>query len=350
METKDEIVKAKTEIIQTEDLSEVARVQDNGLQPVMTLEQGIQRYDFIKSCMGKVLKNGIDWGVIDGCGDKPALLKPGAEKLATLFGLSKKFILVEKIADWTGKDHIDENGVPEPFFYYRYKCELWRGPLLIADSEGSCNSWESKYRYRWKNGERIKNPDVYGIVNTIEKMGEKRALVAAVLVGVGASDFFTQDEDALPGLTQNRQNEAVRPPRNTSHGHQAMPKEGQEQKALKPLGLIEAYYGMIENHGLDLDFKDLEFVARIIDYGRKANDCIHFYTTVFTYNGRCSVHSESEFFRSMKAKREKGEKIAGLYYKFQDAETYISDQTSHSDAPHQDEQPEMFKDVDHIPF
>jgi hypothetical protein len=41
--------------------------------------------------------------------------------------------------------------------------------------------------------DRSLNP--YDVKNTLEKMAEKRALVAAVLIGVGASDIFTQ-----PGL------------------------------------------------------------------------------------------------------------------------------------------------------
>jgi hypothetical protein len=44
---------------------------------------------------------------------------------------------------------------------------------------------------------RIPNPDVADVVNTIQKMAQKRALVAATLIATSASEFFTQDvEDA----------------------------------------------------------------------------------------------------------------------------------------------------------
>ena len=44
---------------------------------------------------------------------------------------------------------------------------------------------------------RIPNPDVADVVNTIQKMAQKRALVAATLIARSASEFFTQDvEDA----------------------------------------------------------------------------------------------------------------------------------------------------------
>jgi len=46
---------------------------------------------------------------------------------------------------------------------------------------------------------RIPNPDVADAVNTIQKMAQKRALVAATLIATSASEFFTQDmEDAVP--------------------------------------------------------------------------------------------------------------------------------------------------------
>jgi hypothetical protein len=148
----------------------------------------------------------------------------------------------------------------------------------VGVGEGSCNSWEAKYRYRWVAEEqvpehldrtrlskrsvrrtlcefdfaieraettgtygrpaehwqrfrdaihtgaarsvekftrrgksvawevdvdaalyRIPNPDVADVVNTIQKMAQKRALVAATLIATSASEFFTQDvEDADP--------------------------------------------------------------------------------------------------------------------------------------------------------
>lgn len=48
---------------------------------------------------------------------------------------------------------------------------------------------------------RIPNPDIFDLVNTIDKMGQKRALIAATLIAVNASEFYTQDvEDFDPSL------------------------------------------------------------------------------------------------------------------------------------------------------
>lgn len=40
---------------------------------------------------------------------------------------------------------------------------------------------------------RIPNPDIFDLVNTIDKMAQKRALIAATLIATNASEFFTQD-------------------------------------------------------------------------------------------------------------------------------------------------------------
>ena len=48
------------------------------------------------------------------------------------------------IEDWTGAEHGGE-----PLFYYSYRCQLSRGGRFMGEAIGSCNSWESKYRYRW---------------------------------------------------------------------------------------------------------------------------------------------------------------------------------------------------------
>lgn len=204
------------------------------VMPIMDRSAAKVRYQAMVDFVGDIMREGVDFGKVPGTGDKPTLLKPGAEKLTTFFGLSKRFTLVEKIEDWTGKDHGGE-----AFFYYLYRCLLYRGDLLIAECDGSANSWESKYRYRkaervcpvcgnaaiikgkaeygggwlcfakrggcgakFKDGDqtieaqetgRIVNPDPADVVNTLQKMSQKRALVGATLLAVNGSDYFTQD-------------------------------------------------------------------------------------------------------------------------------------------------------------
>lgn len=213
-------------------------IPGNYLSPAVDLRGALMRYEMVKKFIGQIMVDGQDYGKVPGS-DKPTLLKPGAEKLASFFGLSPRFILEEKTEDWTGEQHGGE-----PFFMYRYKCQLYRGDTLIAEGEGSCNSWEKKYRYRqqertcpnchkstifrskdkpewycWRKkggcgavfpaddtriiGQevgQIKNPDPAEQVNTMQKMAQKRSLVAPVLLATNASAMFTQDiEDFADG-------------------------------------------------------------------------------------------------------------------------------------------------------
>jgi hypothetical protein len=174
----------------------------------MSIQDAVARYNAVVEFTRKVMKSGKDYGVIPGTGDKPTLLKPGAEKLCSLFGLCPEFITTDKIVDFsTG------------LFYFEHRCDLYRNGVKIASGIGSCNSKEKKYRYRnvmeWKatdeekaqairvetrQGQRgpykvytIENTEPFDLVNTISKMSQKRALIAATLVAANASEFYTQD-------------------------------------------------------------------------------------------------------------------------------------------------------------
>jgi hypothetical protein len=208
-------------------------VEAADFMPVLTVEQAIERKGQINKFIAGVLREGEDYGKLQGY-NKPELLKPGAEKLCSIFGMSPRFIVEVETEDWSGTQHGGE-----PFFYYRYKCQLFRGERLMGESVGSCNTFEKKYRWRaserkcpeceaaaiiagkvefgggWvcfkkKSGcgakfaendaritsqqvGRIPNPDVADQVNTVQKMAQKRALVAAVLIVTNCSDAFTQD-------------------------------------------------------------------------------------------------------------------------------------------------------------
>jgi hypothetical protein len=126
---------------------------------------------FVKAQMQK----DIDYGVIPGT-SKPTLLKPGAEKLCRLFNLRPSYELIQSVADFD-----------KPLFHYHYRCVLYRSGEMVGQGDGCCNSMEVKYQ---KQKHRI-----YDLTNTICKIAQKRALVAAVLSSCGASEFFTQDLD-----------------------------------------------------------------------------------------------------------------------------------------------------------
>jgi hypothetical protein len=218
--------------------NEIVPMSGTFIAPVIDVDNALRAYQGMKDFVGKVLRENVDYGVIPGT-EKPTLQKPGAEKLARFFGLAIDPQPIFVVEDWTGADH---NG--EPFFFYRYKAIATRNSNLVAAGIGSCSSWEKKYRYRnadlvcpacdkpnirkskqgdgwycwaktggcgatFKNEDKriadqprgqINNPDPADIVNTIDKMAQKRAIVAAVLLACNASEYFTQDvEDYIEG-------------------------------------------------------------------------------------------------------------------------------------------------------
>jgi hypothetical protein len=236
---QDEIVEAEVEEVRA-----VAIAEASAVNLVGDADGLVARYKTIKDAADRVLREGVDFGAIPGT-DKPTLLKPGAEKLATLFHLHPRFELLGKLEDWD-----------KGRFFYRYSCKLFaRDGTFVGEGVGSCNSLEERYRWRqakpvcpecgqetifrskyppkdnphmppgwycWKKRGgcglvfahddpgiteqdvgRIENPEPFGLVNTIDKMAQKRALVAAVLITTGASEFFTQDiEDLGPEVQQ----------------------------------------------------------------------------------------------------------------------------------------------------
>ena len=198
--------------------------------PVMDIEQAVARRNVIVQAMQQLMVQGVDYGTIPGS-EKPALLKPGAQKLSNLFGLVLTFEFLEKVEDWSGEQHGGE-----PFFYYQLRADVRRDGFLIASGLGSCSSWEAKYRWRkkertcptcgkenirksreggwycWRKTEgcgavyndgdpaiegqetgRKPNPDIADQVNTVLKMAEKRCMIDGVINGTSASEFFTQD-------------------------------------------------------------------------------------------------------------------------------------------------------------
>src|SRR5947209_19157397 len=75
--------------------------------PVFTTETALQRYQAFKDFVKSVLREGIDFGKNPGS-DRDTLLKPGAEKLCTFFGLTPRYVLEVVVEDWRG----DKYGQP----------------------------------------------------------------------------------------------------------------------------------------------------------------------------------------------------------------------------------------------
>lgn len=226
-----------------------------------------EQVNLIQNVKKEVMEEGVHYGKVPGCGDKPTLLKPGAEKLSLVFRLrpimsdEKDIFIVEM-----GGAHRE----------VRALCHILdaRG-TEVATGVGSCSTMESKYRYRnsadfeiigndipkdakerkdeyrkqgfgmkkvdgvwcwvrYKSDSKVENPDIADTYNTVLKIAKKRAYVDGILSATGGSDFFTQDvEDLPPGYVSEfeRQPEPKKPAAGVQRKSEAAPPQVQDTTA-----------------------------------------------------------------------------------------------------------------------
>jgi hypothetical protein len=154
----------------------------------LTVTELLAQAEKIKQAMTRAMEEGVHFGTIPGT-PKPTLLKAGAEKLCLLFRMDPEYESHETIDG----EHLT----------VKSKCTLWHVPTgqRLGSGEGLATTHEKKHAYRkgGEGGARRANPDLYDAWNTVLKMSNKRALVAAVLNVTAASDLMTQDlEDDEP--------------------------------------------------------------------------------------------------------------------------------------------------------
>lgn len=199
------------------------------MRPVANPEAVLEVLEQTRKMLAKTLTDGVDYGVIPGTDKdkkkppKKVLFKPGAEKVAFSFGCRPEFTVDASEIDhervlrfktpwveaqkprnrdleaqmkeegrgrnrqvngeWQWQEKGD--GYEETTGLYRYviRCRLVRyDGVVVGEGIGSCSTLESKYRSRPTDVE-----------NTVLKMAEKRAFIAAVLTAFGLSEAFTQD-------------------------------------------------------------------------------------------------------------------------------------------------------------
>jgi hypothetical protein len=155
-----------------------------------------------------------DYGIIPGT-KKRCLFKQGAEKLLRLFGYGVRFIQTDKEIDRSAN-----------LAMYTYRAEIYviRSGHVIANSEGTANSQEDKFRERtvWKKNGRggsesfKEEAPIFNVLNTLQKMAQKRALIAATLLATSASEYFTQDQLDPEDLVNNREGDQKPPPKDVN--------------------------------------------------------------------------------------------------------------------------------------
>lgn len=224
-----------TDLAPRDNVVELARPVGGGL--ALSFQEMVQRVALVDQFYREVMQEGTDYGKVGGT-DKPCLFQPGAQMLDQIFGYAPAFeVMDSSVIDWARAI---------PFFHYVVRCRLISRKTgeVVAEGIGSCNSYEDKYR--WRNAKRVcpdcgkdsiikgkqeygggwlcfkkqggcgakfgdgspeiegqivgkvENEDTASLENTISKMAQKRAHVAATLNATGASRIFTQDIEDLP--------------------------------------------------------------------------------------------------------------------------------------------------------
>ncbi len=188
----------------------------------------IERHEAIQEIVRGVFQDGVHFGKIPGTGEKKTLLKPGFDTLCEAFQFSPDFVKQPESIE------------TDKFINLVYKCVLTSSSgRVVATGVGSCNSKEEKYHWtttarkcpnckaeaiikgkqeygggwvcfdkkggcksKFRDGDqaiegqpvgRIENDNAWNFHNTLTKMAQKRAGMAAIITACGISGDFTQD-------------------------------------------------------------------------------------------------------------------------------------------------------------
>lgn len=184
-------------------------------QKTLTVHEMRNQIGVIHQMLKEVMTDGVHFGVIPGCGDKPTLFKPGAEKILMAFKLVNSDPIVETLRNDDDEYHV------------RVRTRIFtRDGIAVGDGLGEASTAEEKYAWRgascdeeyqetpeekrrikWSifKGQKVKKFQVKTNVadyrNTVLKMAVKRSLVAATLNVTAASDCFTQDIEDMDAET-----------------------------------------------------------------------------------------------------------------------------------------------------
>lgn len=175
-----------------------------------TIAEMKSQIKLIQECLRSLMVKETHYGQVPGCGDKPVLLKPGAELILALFHIAADPKIEEFSDGFDTRFRIVSSGIHTP------------SGKIIGFGVGEASTSEKKYKWRaavcheeWedtpeerrqiayvrnyktKQVERVEqvrqNPA--DIINTVLKMARKRSIVDLCLSTTACSDIFAQDMD-----------------------------------------------------------------------------------------------------------------------------------------------------------
>lgn len=212
----------------TKEAKEIAKPKEDPstFSSPLTVDGLIGQQTLIKDAMKRAMVRDIDYGRIPGS-EKDSLWQPGAQKICMLFRLAPIF---------QSKEIFDGN-----HFTVKSTCTIEHAPskMVLGSGEGLCTTKEKKYAKRKENGRIVDNANLPDLYNTVLKIGNKRALVAAVLNVTAAGDIFTQDMGDEPLVVEDRDEQAkTEPPAQETPKPNEKPSETPSDDSLSWKGLL----------------------------------------------------------------------------------------------------------------
>lgn len=215
--------------------TQLAVIEHTGELAELSVDDVLARLNKVQELMRRAMEVGTDFGVIPGTSSKPTLLKPGAEKLCLLFQLSPEYNTIKTFHD---DGHLTVEST----------CRILSHGIFRGEASAMCSTREVKYAYRkgervcprcgkpaiikgkaefgggwicWakKDGcnakfadtdaaitsqsvARVANADIADSFNTVLRLAEKRAFIAAVRLVTGSSSLFDEE---IPGQTERHE-------------------------------------------------------------------------------------------------------------------------------------------------
>lgn len=244
-----------------------------------TVSEVKSHVNLIQQVLNEVMKKGTHYDQIPGCGDKPVLLKPGAEKILATFNLAPE-IIVEDLSTDINK-----------FYRVVVKISHQQSGKYLGDGVGECSSLENKYAWRasvcddefedfpesmrrvhykynkfTKKTEKVKQvrQDMHTLGNTILKMAKKRALVDACMNVTACSDIFDQDIDE-PHLREALKDTSNAPSKPTFQQPANQPVNGPNQVRTITDKQVKLFWAKLNQFGLSMDFANEVCTSNSID-------------------------------------------------------------------------------------
>jgi hypothetical protein len=190
-------------------MSDELVVREDELEKPLSIAILKNRVQTIQRVMKELMIEGVHFGKIPGCGDRPALFKAGADLIGTTFSIALNPQVIE--------EDVGEN---EASYRVRVVATNQSNGRFLGAAEGKASTRERKYRWRWpvhvnewtaadpsrrtvlfnrKGDEEKKVRQEPGdVANTILQMAIKRGSTAVIRTTTACSDIFAQDIEDLP--------------------------------------------------------------------------------------------------------------------------------------------------------